>query len=283
MYKLLHHIVRVSLMGILALSLCHCSSAPKSDSTVGAGAGAGSGTGPGSGSSSGSDSGAASDNSSGSGSGAGSGSQPAGDTGTNTDPNAVSLTAADWDIISNGEGTVTFDADGILMTPKAATASDVTHAIWLLAKSTESKLLQNFKATIKYTNIAQLRTGSEPNGWEVFWLFFNYTVDGVGKKVTNYATIKPSGTEVGRAFDEKGQEFLVTNGTPTLQIGTTHTITVTKNGTNVKVLHDGVVAADFTSEVAPSAKYIYDVPGSIGLYCEDAQVRVSSVVIEALP
>lgn len=283
MYKLLQHIVRVSLMGILTLSICHCSSAPKSDSTVGVGAGAGSDTGPGSGSSSGSDSGAASDDSTDSGSGAGSGSQPAGDTSTNTDPNAVGMKATDWDIISDGEGTVTFDADGILMTPKVATASDQTHAIWLLAKSTESKLLQNFKATIKYTNIAQLRTGSAPNAWEVFWLFFNYTVDGFGKKVTNYAMIKPSGTEVGRAFDEKGQEFLVTNGTPTLQIGTTHTLTVTKSGPNVKILHDGVLAADFTSEAAPSVNYIYDVPGAIGLYTEDAQVRVSSVVIEALP
>ncbi len=199
-----------------------------------------------------------------------------------SDPYAIGLTASDWDVISNGEGTVTFDASGILMTPKAATVWDETHGAWLLAKTTESQLLQNFKATIKYTNVAQLRTGTAPNPWEVFWLFFNYTIGSDTKKQTNYVMIKTNGTEMGRAYSETKQEFLVTNDTPSILIETEHTITVTKNGPNVNVLLDGALAADFTSAAAPSTKYIYDVPGSIGLYTEDAQVRVSSVKIEPL-
>lgn len=199
-----------------------------------------------------------------------------------TDQNTIGLTAADWDVVSDGEGAVVFDADGILMTPKVATAPSETHGAWLLAKSTETTPLQNFKATITYTNVAQLRTGSAPDPWEVFWLFFNYTLGSDGKKQTNYVVIKTNGTEMGRAYSETAQEFLVTNGSPTVSIGNAHTIIVTKIGTTVTVTFDGAQAFSFTSAASPSTKYIYDVPGAIGLYTEDAQVRVSSVTVEAL-
>lgn len=191
------------------------------------------------------------------------------------------MTAADWQVVYDGEGTVVFDTDGILMTPKAATAAGETHATLLLSKKSLTQPVQNFKATITLTNISQLRTGSAPNAWEVFWVFFNYTLDGNGKKKTNYALLKPSGAEIGKAFDEVGQEFLLTGVTPTIQIGTAYTMTITKDGTRVTILLDGVLAAEFESAAPP--KDLYDVPGSIGLYCEDAQVRVSSVVIEVLP
>lgn len=208
-----------------------------------------------------------------------------GDTGSPEDTNTTvgprGLTAAEWPVVYDGEGAVVFDTDGILMTPKAATAAGETHAALLLSQVTLTQPLQNFKATITYTNVSQLRTGSAPNAWEVFWVFFNYALDGVGKKKTNYVLVKPSGIEIGKAFDEVGQEFLLTNATPTIQIGTPYTLTITKNGPHVTILLDGVLAADFESAVAP--KDLYDVPGAIGLYSEDAQVRVSSVVIEALP
>lgn len=191
------------------------------------------------------------------------------------------MASSDWQVVYDGEGSVVFDVDGILMTPKLATASSETHAALLLSQKTLTQPLQNFKATITFSNIAQLRTGSTPNAWEVFWVFFNYTHDGNGKKKTNYALVKPNGIEIGKAFDEVGQEFLLTNATPTLPIGTTTTLTITKSGTHVTILLDGVLAADYESLAPP--KDIYDVPGAIGLYCEDAQVRVSEVVVEVLP
>jgi hypothetical protein len=203
-------------------------------------------------------------------------------TDTGDSATSIGLTAADWDVVSDGEGTVVFDANGILMTPKVATAPSVTHGAWVLAKSTETSPIQNFKATITYTNVAQLRTGSAPNPWEVFWVFFNYTLGSDGKKQTNYVMVKTNGTEMGRAFSETSQEFLVTNSVPVISIGDAHTIIVTKTGTTVTVTFDGAPAFSFTSAASPSTKYIYDVPGSIGLYTEDAQVRVSSVIIESL-
>lgn len=248
---------------------------PKPDSSAGSTSGPTSGDNSDATSGSGSDSGSSSDSAS--------GSQSDGNTDTQPDPNkwTLGMTAADWQVVYDGEGAVAFDADGILMTPKAATSADETHAALLLSQKTLTQPLQNFKATITFTNISQLRTGSAPNGWEVFWVFFNYTLDGNGKKKTNYVVLKPSGTEIGKAFDEVGQEFLLTNATPTIQIGTAYTMTITKNGTHVTVLLDGVLAAEFESGASPED--LYDVPGSIGLYCEDAQVRVSSVVIEVLP
>lgn len=208
-----------------------------------------------------------------------------GDTGSQEDTNTTfgprGLTAAEWPVVYDGEGTVVFDTDGILMAPKVATAASETHAALLLSQLTLTQPVQNFKATITYTNVSQLRTGSAPNAWEVFWVFFNYTLDGVGKKKTNYVLVKPSGIEIGKAFDEVGQEFLLTHATPTIQIGTPYTLTITKNGPRVTILLDGVLAAEYESAAVP--KDLYDVPGAIGLYSEDAQVRVSSVVIEALP
>lgn len=287
MRALLQNSIRLSLIGTMALSLCRCGSGgdpaptPKPDSSVDSPQGSTSGS-P-SGSTAGETSGSGSASGSSPASDSASGAQSDGNTGTQPDPNkwTLGMTAADWDVISNGEGSVTFDADGILMKPMAATVPGETHGAWLLAKSTESQLLQNFKATITYTNVSQLRTGSAPNAWEVFWVFFNYTLDGVGKKKTNYVLVKPSGIEIGKAFDEVGQEFLFTDSSPIVAIGNTYTLTITKNGPHVTILLDGVLAADFESAAAP--KQLYDTPGAIGLYSEDAQVRVSSVVIEVLP
>lgn len=264
------NIVKWTLMGALGLSVCHCDSGGSPAPTV-----------------SEASSGAVVNGSSENGSTADAGTTT--DTESNPDASPVTeesdvwplgLTASDWQVVYDGDGTVTFDADGILMTPKAATSSSETHAALLLSQKTLTQPLQNFKATITYTNIAQLRTGT-PNAWEVFWFFFNYTLAANGKKETNYVVLKPSGVEIGKAFDEVGQEFLLANSLPAIQIGETHTVTVTKDGPRVTILLDGVLAAEYESAASP--KDLYDVPGSIGLYIEDAQVRVSAVTIERLP
>lgn len=196
----------------------------------------------------------------------------------------IGTTGTDWQVVSVGEGEVTFDPrQGILMNPKpsAALPSNETHATLLLAKESLKHPLRNFEATVTFTNVAQLREG-EPNDWEVFWLFFNYTLDAAGKKKTNYVTIKPkTGVEIGRAFDEVGQEFLLTDNKSTIQVGTTHTIKVTKKGPHVAIQLDGKPVAHYRSAANP--KYIYDVRGAIGLYSEDAAVRVSKVTIKPLP
>lgn len=192
------------------------------------------------------------------------------------------MTAADWQIVFDGEGSVVFDANGILLTPKAAIPGE-THATLLLSKKTLSHPLKNFKMKVTLRNIAQLRVGT-PNPWEVFWIFFNYTLDTVGKKKTNYALIKPNGIEIGKAFNEVDQEFLLTENTPSVQIGTTYTMTLTKSSSHITVLLNDVLAGDYESvSIPPGPLDFYDVPGAIGLYCEDAQVRILSAVLTELP
>lgn len=197
----------------------------------------------------------------------------------------IGTTSADWQVVSVGEGQVTFDPrKGILMQPKASAAlpSEETHATLLLAKETLKHPLRNFEVTVTFTVVAQLREG-KANDWETFWLMFNYTLDSKGKKQTNYVTIKPNtGVEIGRAFDEVGQEFLLTKDQPTCPVGTTHTIKVTKIGTQIAVQLDGKPAANYQSGDYP--KNIYDVAGAFGVYSEDAGVIVKKpLVIKPLP
>ncbi len=197
----------------------------------------------------------------------------------------IGTTSADWQVVSVGGGQVTFDPrKGILMRPQASAAlpSEETHATLLLAKKTLKHPLRNFEATVTFTVVAQLREG-KANDWETFWLMFNYTLDSKGKKQANYVIIKPNtGVEIGRAFDEVGQEFLLTKDQPTIPVGTTHTIKVTKIGPQIAVQLDGKSVANYQSATAP--KNIYDVAGAIVLYSEDAWVTVDSpIYIKPLP
>lgn len=200
--------------------------------------------------------------------------------GSPSNSSSLSMAAADWQIESVGEGSVIFDADGILLIPKSAIVPGETHASLLLSIKTLSQPLQNFEMKVTVTNLEQLRVGS-PNPWEFFWVFFNYTLDNSGKKKTNYALVKPTGIEIGKAFNHDGQKFLLTQSTPSIQMGATYTLTIIKKGTRVTLLLDDKPAADYESTDAE--KNIYDVPGAIGLYSEDARVRIRSVVLNALP
>jgi hypothetical protein len=169
----------------------------------------------------------------------------------------------------DGYGTVQFDSDGVLFAPAAATEPDVTHAVLLLSERVERAPLRDFRAKLRVTNVAQLRT-PVPNDWEVFWLFFNYTVDSRGKKKCSYVAVKPSGIELGLAFDEIGQTFLATTSTGKRPIGATYDLEVVKEGKRLRVYVDGVLGLDHTDT------RLYDVAGNVGLYNEDARTRVIS-------
>jgi hypothetical protein len=58
-------------------------------------------------------------------------------------------------------------------------------------------------------------------------------------------------------------------------------MTVTKTGQHVDVVMDGKSVLVFDG--GGSKGTLYDVPGSIGLYCEDSRVRVKDVSIQPLP
>ncbi|EKD42505.1 MAG: hypothetical protein ACD_73C00132G0003, partial [uncultured bacterium] len=179
----------------------------------------------------------------------------------------------------DGYGTVSFDAvNGIILQPKAATTPGETHAALALSKLTLQSPMTNFKVTVRVTTEQQLRTPT-PNPWECFWIFFNYTIGPNGKKITNYFTLKTNGIELGTAYDEVGQTFLVTNSTPTLKIGVANEIILTKLDQQLQITIDGKVALTYDGTTMPTP--LINTAGSIGLYTEDAKVRINAMSIEA--
>lgn len=190
----------------------------------------------------------------------------------------IPTSAESWTVIYDGYGFVDFnEADGIVMEPLAATSSDETHSALVLAKITEECPIADFTLTIEAVTEEQLRS-EFPNPWEVFWIFFNYLPDG-DFKTTNYFVLKTNGLELGRAFDETGQEFLFTAGEPQLNVGASATYRLDKTASHVLISIDGVEVLDYESSTWPEA--IYDQPGAIGLYTEDARVKITSVSLES--
>jgi hypothetical protein len=186
-------------------------------------------------------------------------------------------------VIYNGYGQVTFDAtQGIVMQPETTTSPSVTHAALVLSNAYSQTPIKNFEVSVVVATEQQLRSPT-PNAWEVFWLFFNYTSDSTtsdGHKQTNYFVFKPNGIELGTAFDSIGQNYLVTETSPKHTIGTLSTIKVRKVGQQLGVWINGVQVINYLGTVFPQA--LYDVPGTFGLYTEDARVHVYSVSVTPL-
>ncbi len=189
-----------------------------------------------------------------------------------TTTGVIPLSADRWTTVYNGYGSVSYDAQyGIVLSPKASTAPSETHAALTLANNLQ---LRNFRMSITATTERQLRLNSPPNPWEVFWIFFNYTPTSAGKN-TNYFLLKPNGVELGKAFDGVGQTFLHTGPASASAIGASNRYDIEKIGNRITVSINGVKVTDFTGA-------LYDVPGSIGLYSEDARVRITNVQVTPL-
>jgi hypothetical protein len=181
-----------------------------------------------------------------------------------------------WRVEYDGFGSVRFDEDGLEFAPAAARSPEETHAVLLLSKAVALAPLRDFRAQLRVATLAQLRT-PVPNDWEVFWLFFNYTVDARGKKRTAYVAVKPSGIELGLAFDEVGQTFLATTASGARPVGVAYDLEVLKQGQRLRVWVDAELALDYRGGG------LYDEPGNVGLYSEDARVRVESARFEPAP
>lgn len=183
------------------------------------------------------------------------------------------MTAPSWDILWTGYGFVDFNStNGILMQPMtASTGSSNTYSTLILSTQTEWMPVRDFQITLQVATEQQLRTPTS-NPWEAFWLFFNYNSDPSRlTKTTNYFFLNNHGSELGTAFDSVGQTFLATPSGPSLILGKVQTIQLTKIRSQVFVSVDGSPAISY------SGKGLYDVPGSIGLYTEDARVHIYSV------
>ncbi len=183
----------------------------------------------------------------------------------------LELDNENWEEVYNGYGEVRFDFNSILLKPDSAASASETHAA--LVKSEYE--LKDFTLELTAITKKQLRAGSEPNPWEVFWIFFNYIPTDDGKKQTNYFLLKPNGYELGRASDELEQVFLATGTDMQLEIGEEYIYKIYKSGNHIEININGI-------EIINGDYDLYNVYGSIGLYCEDAEVEVSSVDIESV-
>lgn len=195
----------------------------------------------------------------------------------------LGMSASDWDFIYNGYGWITFDPNqGIIMQPATTTSPSVTHAALILSHDYNVNPIKDFEISIVVSTEQQLRTPT-PNAWEVFWLFFNYTSDSTtsdGNKKTNYFIFKPNGIELGKAYDSIGQTYLVTETSPTNQIGTISTIRLRKQGQNLTISINGNQVIQYQGTSDPNI--LYDQPGTFGLYTEDARVHIYSVDVAPL-
>lgn len=198
-----------------------------------------------------------------------------------TSPVSISLPPElkSWDVIYNGFGNVSFDAEGILMEPLAASAASETHASLLLSTLTENCPIQDFILDVHANTEQQLRQTDSPNAWEVFWIFFNYRNTPSGKE-TNYFILKPNGIELGKAFEEIGQTFIYTHTSPTLNIGENYHYKIEKRGNELWIYINDEMVLNYKGNQTNDSIYLH--PGSIGLYTEDARVRVSSVTLQIL-
>lgn len=191
-----------------------------------------------------------------------------------TSATVIPTTSDQWQEVYNGYGTIAYDYyNGVEMTPKASSAPNETHAALTLAKATVTHPLKDFTIALTSKTEAQLRRGGQPNPWEVFWLFFNYNQDAKGRDQTNYLVIKPNGVEIGKAVGADRQVYLYTKGTPTSPIGTQAVWKVIKEGKMLTVFLNG-------TQVIQRSLALYDVPGAVGLYTEDARVRAWAINIQ---
>jgi hypothetical protein len=177
-----------------------------------------------------------------------------------------------WQVEYNGFGYAKIVDDGtgnhqFEQQPKVSTTPSETHAALTLSRQAYTPT----KITSEFGTIAQTRTGSAPNPWEVAWLVWNYTDDDHFYSLN----LKPNGWEFGKEDPAYpgSQRYLKTGSTPTFPIGTWAHVEVTQVVNaglptfTVKVTANGVTTtlATFTDKQRPYLS------GKVGMYNEDSR------------
>ena len=185
----------------------------------------------------------------------------------------------DWTVAYDGGGSVRFEGLGnsrvVRIAPASAQLPSQTHAALVLTKSDHFKF---FELELTFTNVQALRVGS-PQPWETFWLFFNYQPEGSFKK-TNYLAFKTNGLEVGFASGDRDQKIFKTWESPAFPYGASEHIKIRRMATRIEIEINGQAPLifDFATDVAKPLA----VPGSIGLYSEDAEVLIQEISIKSI-
>ncbi|MCX6780060.1 MAG: hypothetical protein NT034_02685 [Candidatus Magasanikbacteria bacterium] len=199
-----------------------------------------------------------------------------------TPPPTVHTTPAlinPWDgtIIYDGYGSVNWDATSgkLTMVPKAATASNETHAALMVSKTSYH---QPYKLSFNMKTTAQLRTGSPANAWEVGWVAFGYKDDGKFK----YLTLKPNGygLELGESLLNLKQAFLYTSAFNQDQfpINQDYSVVIGAQNNVITITINGKQYTQYTV----GSKDALSVDGKYGFYTEDAAVQFSNIKMQQL-
>lgn len=165
------------------------------------------------------------------------------------------------------------------LTPQVATSSGLTFSVVnYLATAT----YQDFELTCKMRTIAQIRTGSAPNSWEVAWLIWR--VGDIAGQMGYYFTIKASGgCEFGKSDNKEGSVanyVLSTPGGPNATMGQWYSVKIRVQGNRHQCYVDGSLIVDYTdinAVFAPSPSRQIQKGGTITVYCEDANVEFSDI------
>ena len=191
---------------------------------------------------------------------------------TEPDEEPMTQNPTTFSVIYDGYGSVSIQNSTIVLEPKAATQPTETHAALVKSDATYSGDY-TFSTTMRTD--AQLRTGSEPNPWEVGWLAFGYKPDGTFK----YLLLKPNGygIELGEFLGGTTQNFLWTSqvGADDFPIGRDYRVDVRVYGESIEVLVDGARRLSYTQ----TQKDRLSTDGAVAVYAEDARVIFSDIQV----
>jgi len=165
-----------------------------------------------------------------------------------------------WGQASVRKGTYTLQS-------QAPSSADETHSALLTSTATWGDQVFSYTST----TLAQLRTGSAANPWEVAWSMFRFS------DLTHYYwfIVKPNGWELGKKQGSDTQIFLATGDTPRMAVGATYQVRVQAQGGRIRVSVNGSAVVDYTDARPLLA-------GSVGLYEEDARVTFGNVSVVPL-
>ncbi len=160
------------------------------------------------------------------------------------------------------------------LTPRPATEPKQTKASLVTGPAYRNDLV--FQADLRTTG--QLRTGSDPNPWEVGWIIWNYT----DNEHFYYFIPKPEGWELGKRDPayKGGQRFLATGlgeEAAKFPIGAWHRIRVRQQGNRIQVSVNYQTLTTFTDHERPYHR------GKIGFYSEDADAWFGNVWATGTP
>lgn len=187
----------------------------------------------------------------------------------------IPMRSSFWQTQYDGHGQVVFKNNILTFAPRPLIANETTAALLL---STLEIPAESFYLKVSYEVIAQFRP--IPNAWETLWIFWAYQKNGTHKD-TAYLIAKKSGFEVGHAFSETGQNFIFTSNfaSPPEPSYLTKTVEILKHR-GLSFRHqtgDWIRVPDEKLKLIPSRK------APIGLYSEDAKIKVFSVEVRLPP